>query len=239
MHPRLLFRLTFLLSGLFVFALAGFASDPVWWAGTGTGTPVVNASFTGNTHITNHAPLNLGQLKNTAYQAMQHLNQQLANLGGAGPGITALVNGFNATTIYNYAPANLGQLKAVAQPFYDRLVAIGYNTTLNLQQRGYSSTYTGIYPWNPSTPTSANYAPANLGQLKMVFSFDLSLSAADDTDGDGLPDWWEMAYYGTLGEGFSTYANFTGVLAAYAAGTVPPLPTMTVVITAPQSGQSF
>ena len=35
----------------------------------------------------------------------------------------------------------------------------------------------------------------NVGQLKKVFGFDLS-----DGDGDGLPDWWEMIYFGSLSQ---------------------------------------
>ncbi len=37
----------------------------------------------------------------------------------------------------NYAPVTIGQLKAVAKPFYDRLIASGYNTTDSLKNFGY------------------------------------------------------------------------------------------------------
>ena len=43
-------------------------------------------------------------------------------------------------------------------------------------------------------------AAANAGQLKNVFSFDaLSVDAAHDTDANGLPDWWEIYYFGHIG----------------------------------------
>ena len=75
----------------------------------------------------------------------------------------------------DYAPVNLGQLKTVAEPFYDRLIAIGYRSG---------------YPWtNPVSPAD-DFALANLGQAKNLFAFD----PAHDSDGDGLPDWWEDRY---------------------------------------------
>ncbi|MGA2052202.1 MAG: hypothetical protein ABSH19_02695, partial [Opitutales bacterium] len=163
-----------LASLLIALPLLALASDPAWWTDAGNGTAIIDANFTGNTHITNYAPANLGQLKFVAAQAKKHLDQQLASVGGSGPAITSLVNGFVTNSTYNYSPANLGQLKAVAQPFYDRLIAVQYNTTLNLIQRGFPGNYTGTYPWNPATNVSVNYAPANLGQLKIVFSFDLT-----------------------------------------------------------------
>jgi len=84
----------------------------------------------------------------------------------------------------------------VVKPFYDRLIGVGYNTTANLITQGYAGNYTGSYPWDVSTNTTVNYQPANLGQLKMVMSFDLSsfaFTSTVDTDGDGLPNWWEIA----------------------------------------------
>jgi hypothetical protein len=102
----------------------------------------------------------------------------------------------------NYGVANLGQLKAVAKPFYDRLREVGMNTNASLRANGYPASWPHDYPWDPTLPINqptppgatvdktANLAPINLGQLKMAFSFDL----AKDTDGDGLPDWWETKY---------------------------------------------
>lgn len=69
----------------------------------------------------------------------------------------------------NYAAVNLGQLKYVAKPFYDRL---------------YMS-----YPWIGASATN-DFAAANIGQVKYTFSFD----PVKDTDGDGMPDWWESHY---------------------------------------------
>lgn len=171
------------------------AAPPAWWSEAGTtilapGQPAQN-----------YAPANLGQLKQVATQAKKHLDAQSMAIGGAGPAINALVANFTpagghtaATRAANCAPINLGQLKAVAKPFYDRLLAVGYNTKQNLIDHG-APGWTQNYAWNPAAPIAQNYSPANLGQLKWVFSFDL----AKDTDGDAIPDWWALKYFGSVG----------------------------------------
>lgn len=69
----------------------------------------------------------------------------------------------------NYVAANIGQLKNLAAPFYDRLDM--------------------AYPW--SGPSTNDFALANIGQVKNLFCFDPKY----DTDGDGMPDWWEEKYF--------------------------------------------
>ncbi len=134
-----------------------------------------------------------GQLKNIAVAAFDELQANLP--GGAGGRVTALVeqwlasdgagnllydwqgNHIAAATPNNdFVAVNLGQVKAVAAPFYDRLIQTGYCSS---------------YPWNG--PTS-DFASVNLGQLKSVFSFDVGA----DSDQNGLPDWWEMKYFGHI-----------------------------------------
>jgi hypothetical protein len=210
---------------LIVTAVA-WATQPAWWTDSGNGTAFIDANFTGNTYFTNYAPLNIGQLKNVATKAKAYLDIQLASVGGSGPNITAEVSNFTYNGTADYSPANLGQLKAVAQPFYDRLIAVQYNTTLSLQLQGVASPVilmnstvaainnnpdwntsgnqgvnaTYSYPWNPATNVSVNYAPANLGQIKIVFSFDLSPGNAVgytippnlDAYNDGIPDAWAV-----------------------------------------------
>lgn len=157
-----------------------------------------------------YAAANIGQLKVVASAAFDELSANLP--GGAGPNVTAIIkrwyqlepiNGQPASpddpssafhldpngkrvplasaNTNDFAAVNLGQLKAVAKPFYDRLIAAHSATS---------------YPW---TNTGANdYAAANLGQLKRVFSFELQ-AVNVDTDLNGIPDWWELQYFGYIG----------------------------------------
>lgn len=156
--------------------------------------------------INNYAPVNIGQLKNVAYAAKLYLDAQLASVGGADiAGVTVGNQTIANFTVYdstnpgaNYQVVQLGQLKAVAQHFYDRLNAVGYNTTLNLVNHGYPSNWAYAYPWNPSTPTTSNYAPANIGQLKAVFSFDLSNFTPSANDPNGISWAWQLALYGNV-----------------------------------------
>lgn len=54
----------------------------------------------------------------------------------------------------------------------------------------------GIWNYDSSKDT----AIANIGQSKMAFSFDIPASIApdQDTDGDGLMDRWEIAFFGSI-----------------------------------------
>lgn len=146
------------------------------------------------------AAINLGQLKHMASKAYEELEVNLPN--GAGATISNLVASFVNSN--NFAAANLGQLKTVAKPYYDRLIAEGLATN---------------YPWTTNTSADdADFAGANIGQLKRVFAFDL------DTDTDGLPDWWEIDYFGdTISEDEAGDSDGDGVTNAdeYANGTDP------------------
>lgn len=165
-----------------------FAAPPVWWPNNGTQQDAA----------LNYAPANLGQLKNMAKKAKLHMDATL--VGGAGFAVDSLVAGFGpddgisfsaAEIAENYAPANIGQIKAVAKPFYDRLKAAGFNPNAHLRSHGLGTGWPYDYPWTPSTPVASNYAPANLGQLKSVFNFDLS---SFDTDQDGVSDAWRSEF---------------------------------------------
>lgn len=116
------------------------------------------------------AALNRGQLKWMAHCAGEAFEAELPF--GAGDAIDAMIGGFTVTQ--NYCAVNVGQLKSTAAPYYDRL-------GLEL-------------PWDDSTPRN-DWAIANVGQIK--FLFDLSLG--EDEDADGLPDWWEVAQFGSNG----------------------------------------
>lgn len=136
------------------------AESPAWWSTRG----VLNTNAPND-----FAPVAAGQLKHIAAMAKAELDHSLPN--GAGTAVDALVSSFQ--TAGNEAPINLGQLKYVATPFYERLVELGCASSL---------------PWT-STPTDdCDYAPALIGQLKSVFSFD------PDPDGDALFSVWEESH---------------------------------------------
>jgi len=139
-------------------------ADPAWWGTRGV--------LDTNT-VADYAPVILGQLKWTAAKAQDELAANLS--GGAGSAVGSLVSGFATTG--NWQVANIGQIKAVAKPFYDRLIAEGY---------------TNAYPWSATTNDDTDYALANIGQLKNLFSFSLT----NDFDSDSLYDWWEMYWFG-------------------------------------------
>lgn len=123
---------------------------------------------------------NQGQAKQIAQQAYLEFNDKL---GGASPAISNLVSSFSNTD--NYSVLNQGQLKNVGVSFYDQL------NDLHLTNAWPQGMTVGPYPWSGSTQAPQDYAAANVGQLKYIFSFDL------DHDSDGLPDWWEE-HYGML-----------------------------------------
>ena len=164
-------------------ALSLRAAPPAWWEERG----VVNPGATAN----DYAAANLGQVKHIAKQAALEMEARLP--GGAGAEINALIASWSqppaAGVVRNdYAVINQGQLKAIAKIFYNRLVQTG--------RTGAPLAPGASYPWTASTADDASFAPANIGQVKFLFSFDLF-----DNEHDGLPDAWEEQQLGTRGYG--------------------------------------
>lgn len=146
-------------------AAAGY---PQWWISRG----VVDT----NAAITNDfAMVNLGQVKWMVSNAYDELEQYLP--GGAGASIADLVAGFSLTN--NYCAVNIGQIKNIAAPFYDRLI---------------DECYCAGYPWTATVSDDLDFAAANIGQVKNVFSFNLTA----DSDSDSLYDWWEAHHFGGI-----------------------------------------
>lgn len=141
--------------------IALFADGPQWWKGRG----VLNS---GTAH--DFYPVNQGQLKWVCVKAYDELQAKLPSAGNTN--ILNVINVFPSGN--NFRPVNLGMLKRIAQPFYVRLIEEGYATN---------------FPW--AGKTAHDYALANQGQLKMLFSFDLD---GVDSDADGMPDWFENLY---------------------------------------------
>jgi hypothetical protein len=148
------------------------ARTPSWWE---------EFNITGEDDADDYAVINQGQLKNLAWGAYQHLEDNTGALVPSGPsaGVETAISGWvdlvtgdpdPGPTADDFAVVNIGQLKALVKPFYTQLIEIGYASG---------------YPW--SSDTDSNYAAANIGQAKYLFSFDLNY---DGNDND-IPDWIE------------------------------------------------
>ena len=129
-----------------------FAEVPQWWLTRG----VIDTNAVSN----DYAPVNQGQAKYVVYQAYLEF---LQNFGSVGTNITEMVSGFSEDD--NSLPVNLGQLKYLAAPFYDQLTLL---SATNVWPEGM---LVGPYPWSGSANSSQDYAIANIGQLKYLFSF--------------------------------------------------------------------
>jgi len=152
------------------------SSCPSWWSAYGVLSGTTPADY---------AAANQGQAKYMAVAAAAELDNDLSQFGGAGSALDTLAANLlsGTTNSTDYAVINLGQLKALAQPFYDRLLALGYERP---------PLTTGTYPWVGLTPN--DYAVANIGQVKNLFRFDVTYSSF----GTGIPDWWAEEYFSTV-----------------------------------------
>jgi hypothetical protein len=138
-----------ILGAVWLAPLLVLAAAPAWWAARG----VVNSGVDDD-----YAAINQGQLKNLAQQAYAELRADLpasAWTNAAATNLATLVASFSLTN-NNYDAVNGGQLKGVAKPFYAFLIANGYATN---------------YPWAANTNAPDDYAMANIGQAKYLFSF--------------------------------------------------------------------
>lgn len=198
-------------------AYAG-ATYPQWWETQGvvleqpppaSGEPGYDSATYDVWMEDNYAPANLGQAKHLAAAAFSTMEVGLA--GSAGTGIADMVTGFSTAPEDNYVPLLIGQLKFLAEPFYNQMHTAGFTVTLS----DGTVIADGNYPWAPSSPVADNYAPANLGQLKHIFSFDLTdWPPGGDDDGDGLLDDFEAAILASSGLGlFDPGGLLTGIAA--------------------------
>ena len=168
--PRVLLALLLLVLVPLI-AIAG--TPPSWW----TSPDVINGS------ANDYAAINQGQLKNLATKAYIHLQANLPSsvwTTTQGANLSSLINSFQANSPYNYSAVNLGQLKTVAKPFYDVLNSVGYTNTA----------VASPYPWSNSSTPANDYAMANIGQAKNLFSFDL---AGFSPPSGEIPDSWKQA----------------------------------------------
>lgn len=150
------------------------AAEPAWWVQRG-----VIAKDTSNNRLpaSDYSAVNQGQLKNFVAAAAAELDANLR--GGSGDELGDLLASWNVPNPNrsDFAAANIGQAKALAAMVYDRLIA---------------ESAAGAYPWAQAPNPAADFAMINIGQLKALFAFEV------DSDGDGLPDFWELKYFGNL-----------------------------------------
>ena len=170
------------------------ASYPVWWyRAEDPARGVIDATRLSRAQD-NAALLNQGQLWNLAAQGIEELETQLAPIGGADFTLSDLSNGQRP---HYYAAVNIGQLKHAASQFFDRFAAIGF-VPGSSGWPGTPSLDSGTgYPW-ASNISPDNLRPANIGQAKQLWSWDLRGWIGADDDADGLPDWWERYQMGSL-----------------------------------------
>lgn len=173
-------------------------SPPQWWIDRGVIDTSLNPS--------NYDAVNLGQAKWVTKKAIEELDEELDSIDGATFTLDDLLD--SQLSADDYAPLNLGQLKHLSHKFYDRLVEVGFTDD------PVNSGHPKGYPWTESTGDDSNSSPANLGQLKYVFSWDLDTftpplpGVGTDWDHDGLDDGWELIIVGfdasieTIGEVF-------------------------------------
>ena len=137
-----------------------FAQAPAWWTARGV---------TNGQPADDYAVANIGQLKHIATKAAEEIQARYSASGGAGSAINNLIVQWQnpSASVDDYAAVNQGQLKYVAAIFYDRLNALGYT--------GAPLRAGETYPWSVDTGDDDNFALANLGQLKFVFSFNPSV----------------------------------------------------------------
>jgi RHS repeat-associated protein len=172
----------------------GPEATPTWWKNRGVlddQKPQANASL-----------VNIGQLKWVTRQ----LHEELSALLPAEASLFALdqinpttPDAYKAVMPYdpnfpnwksgNQATVQTGQLKNSAAKFYDALFAISPAWLSDQLTRSGHPADGRKYPWTDTIADDANNAPANIGQLKSVFSLRLRESLDDDL----LPDIFELA----------------------------------------------
>jgi hypothetical protein len=219
------------------FLLMG-ATGPAWWYNgsfTTNGAPLITGT------ASDFSAVNQGQAKNIAVTAVNELNTDLAQFGGAGDTLNQLAITLTSTSAQtsDFSALTIGQLKFLAQPFYDRLISLSCTVP---------PIVSGTYPWAVSQSPKNDFAICNIGQLKELFSFDVTASSA----GTGIPDWWVEKYFpgaslsGTGALNPNAYVAWSGsqvtYLTAYQNGWNPldfyngQTPTLTIVSGPGQTG---
>lgn len=189
-----------------ILATALYATSPAWWKDRG-----VMPSDYDEKSLTaieeNYEAAKVGQLMNMATKAAEELNSVLKY--GAGDEINNLVSSFKEFDAENpdknYKALTANELKYVASLFYKRLSELpktyvnmpdepAFATMPDLTEANFSAVSSNL----ESKAASEEETIVNVGQLKNSFAWALTSVPYDDSDEDGLPDSWEMKYFGNL-----------------------------------------
>jgi hypothetical protein len=148
----------------------------------------VNSSATPD----DYSAANEGQLKQFTLEATREMNGHLP--GGAGTSLNTLVTGW----ITEYGTAGYSGTNPMPSDFQVMTAGqLKYIGSLVWPQLEAESFVSRVPPW--LSDTTGNTQAANLGQIKTVFNFDLTgTDTIQDTNSDGIPDWWENYYLGTI-----------------------------------------
>ncbi|OVE75448.1 hypothetical protein BVX97_04530 [bacterium E08(2017)] len=123
------------------------ANTPSWWHDRN----VIQSGGPTN----DYAPLVQGQLK---WMATNAYDEMEANIyGGAGAAVSSTLAPWYILN-NDYSPVPVGQVKYVSSLFYDRLIALGVVSN---------------YPWTETVTDDRDFAPANIGQMKNLFNFEI------------------------------------------------------------------
>lgn len=161
-------------------------NTPLWW----TDRNVIDPDAIEN----NHAVASLGQAKWMTSQCYAELDSSLAD--GLDFSLASIVPNPpanpDAEWYENQKKAlNIGQLKHLSSKFYTQLNELAPQwVKTQMEMNGIPWEEEQIHPWNIATPVAENYALANIGQLKSVFS----LKFKTDSDSDGLSDLEEYIF---------------------------------------------
>ena len=217
--------------GLIASAVLGtvvYAASPSWWKARGV-MPEAYDEESAEAREENFEAAKLGQLMNFAEKAAEELNENVP--GGAGDAITELISGFKKydpeDPDANYQALTAERLKTVAAVFYDRLAELPETYVSYGSEVVANGKYPRVQEEGTTEEVASDDSVVNVGQLKNTFAWSLTSVASDDSDGDGLPDSWEMKYFGNLttANGSSCY-NGDGIsdLQKYQQGKDPTLP---------------
>ena len=188
--------------------IAAIAAPPLWWS---SGNPPI---IVANAPQNNRGPANIGQAKHMAKSAIAALRPILPAVATQIEADLAPIVDFTVPNpktpewiAKQKAPLLLGQLKAMADPFYRRL-----NTAapawLTAERTANGTNFpNSIFPWTSETTDDKNKSIANIGQLKAVFSLRFSQT---DTDGDNIPDLFEIRYNLDPGNSSDGYPQILG-----------------------------